>query len=166
MKKAFKRKAYGNKSCRSMTVLFLLLTKVFMTESDSDSDIDAQINRGRKLKKGAKFAGKGLLVPACGPSIHTEVGSNLDKLADGFARSLLVVVADFDLLEYQLCRSSESYSYQKPAACRRGRLRSRQRRRRRSNRKSIGRCGRFESLRQHSIGEYVLRLVRHIVDNL
>ncbi|KAH7157601.1 RXT2-like protein [Dactylonectria estremocensis] len=51
MKKAFKRKAY---------------------ESDSDSDIDSYSNRGQKLKKRARFAHKGQLVPTNGPSSYRQ----------------------------------------------------------------------------------------------
>ncbi|KAF7544484.1 hypothetical protein G7Z17_g9902 [Cylindrodendrum hubeiense] len=52
MKKAFKRKVY---------------------ESDSDSEIDSYSNRGQKLKKRARFAHKGQLVPTNGPSSYREV---------------------------------------------------------------------------------------------
>ncbi|KAH7019276.1 RXT2-like protein [Ilyonectria destructans] len=51
MKKAFKRKVY---------------------ESDSDSEIDSYSNRGQKLKKRARFAHKGQLVPTNGPSSYRE----------------------------------------------------------------------------------------------
>ncbi|KAF7545319.1 hypothetical protein G7046_g9593 [Stylonectria norvegica] len=51
MKKAFKRKAY---------------------ESDSDSEIESYSNRGHKLKKRARFAHKGQLVPTDGPSSYKE----------------------------------------------------------------------------------------------
>ncbi|KAH7312413.1 RXT2-like protein [Stachybotrys elegans] len=52
MKKAFKRKAY---------------------ESDSDSEIDNYSNRGHKLKRRARFAHKGQLVPSSGPSSYKEI---------------------------------------------------------------------------------------------
>ncbi|KAF4979679.1 hypothetical protein FZEAL_4170 [Fusarium zealandicum] len=51
MKKAFKRKSY---------------------ESDSDSDIENYSNRGHKLKKRARFAHQGQLVPTNGPSSYKE----------------------------------------------------------------------------------------------
>ncbi|KAF4472070.1 hypothetical protein FALBO_1018 [Fusarium albosuccineum] len=51
MKKAFKRKAY---------------------ESDSDSEIESYSNRGHKLKKRARFAHQGQLVPTNGPSSYRE----------------------------------------------------------------------------------------------
>ncbi|XP_044716315.1 rxt2-like protein [Hirsutella rhossiliensis] len=52
MKKAFKRKAY---------------------ESDSDSDVENHGNRGNKLKKRARFARQGQLVPTQGPSAYKEL---------------------------------------------------------------------------------------------
>ncbi|CAM1501911.1 Fc.00g038950.m01.CDS01 [Cosmosporella sp. VM-42] len=58
MKKAFKRKAYAD------------LGRV--AESDSDSEIENYSNRGNKLKKGARFAHKGQLVPTNGPSSYQE----------------------------------------------------------------------------------------------
>ncbi|PNY24474.1 Uncharacterized protein TCAP_05585, partial [Tolypocladium capitatum] len=51
MKKAFKRKAY---------------------DSDSDSEIEHHGNRGNKMKKRARFARKGQLVPVQGPSAYKE----------------------------------------------------------------------------------------------
>ncbi|KAK5995043.1 hypothetical protein PT974_03436 [Cladobotryum mycophilum] len=51
MKKAFKRKAY---------------------ESDSDSEIDSYTNRGHKLKRRARFAHKGQLMPTTGPGAYKE----------------------------------------------------------------------------------------------
>lgn len=51
MKKAFKRKSY---------------------ESDSDSEIESYSNRGNKLKKQARFARQGQLVPNNGPSSYKE----------------------------------------------------------------------------------------------
>lgn len=42
-------------------------------ESDSDSEIDSYSNRGQKLKKRARFAHKGQLVPTNGPSSYREV---------------------------------------------------------------------------------------------
>ncbi|KAF4449714.1 hypothetical protein F53441_7051 [Fusarium austroafricanum] len=51
MKKAFKRKSY---------------------ESDSDSEIESYSNRGNKLKKQARFARQGQLVPNNGPSSYRE----------------------------------------------------------------------------------------------
>ncbi|EHK23879.1 uncharacterized protein TRIVIDRAFT_45722 [Trichoderma virens Gv29-8] len=51
MKKAFKRRAY---------------------ESDSDSEIDSFTNRGNKLKKRARFAHKGQLMPTAGPGAYKE----------------------------------------------------------------------------------------------
>lgn len=51
MKKAFKRKAY---------------------DSDSDSEIDTYGNRGHKLKKRARFAHQGQLLPTTGPSAYKE----------------------------------------------------------------------------------------------
>ncbi|CEI60798.1 hypothetical protein FVEN_g2541 [Fusarium venenatum] len=51
MKKAFKRKSY---------------------ESDSDSEIESYSNRGNKLKKKARFARQGQLVPNNGPSSYKE----------------------------------------------------------------------------------------------
>ncbi|KND90671.1 hypothetical protein TOPH_04819, partial [Tolypocladium ophioglossoides CBS 100239] len=52
MKKAFKRKTY---------------------ESDSDSEIENHGNRGNKMKKRARFARKGQLVPTQGPCAYKEV---------------------------------------------------------------------------------------------
>ncbi|KAL6874975.1 RXT2-like protein [Trichoderma novae-zelandiae] len=51
MKKAFKRRAY---------------------ESDSDSEIESFTNRGNKLKKRARFARKGQLLPTAGPVAYKE----------------------------------------------------------------------------------------------
>ncbi|KAJ4263920.1 hypothetical protein NW762_005958 [Fusarium torreyae] len=51
MKKAFKRRSY---------------------ESDSDSEIESYSNRGHKLKKRARFARQGQLVPSNGPSSYRE----------------------------------------------------------------------------------------------
>lgn len=51
MKKAFKRKSW---------------------ESDSDTEIDSYANRGNKLKKRARFAHRGQLVPSEGPSAYRE----------------------------------------------------------------------------------------------
>ncbi|KOS17395.1 Transcriptional regulatory protein rxt2 [Escovopsis weberi] len=51
MKKAIKRKAY---------------------ESDSDSDIESYTNRGHKLKRRARFAHKGQLMPTVEPSAYKE----------------------------------------------------------------------------------------------
>ncbi|KAK0385155.1 hypothetical protein NLU13_7633 [Sarocladium strictum] len=51
MKKALKRRAY---------------------DSDSDSDVDTKGNRGQKLKKTARFARRGQLVPSVGPSSYKE----------------------------------------------------------------------------------------------
>lgn len=51
MKKAFKRRAY---------------------ESDSDSEIESFTNRGNKLKKRARFAHKGQLMPTAGPGAYKE----------------------------------------------------------------------------------------------
>ncbi|KAK2590574.1 hypothetical protein QQS21_011739 [Conoideocrella luteorostrata] len=75
MKKAFKRKAYGETPFR----LLLLarddptLTKARSIESDSDSDIDSLTNRGHKLQKRARFALKGQLVPTANPSAYKQV---------------------------------------------------------------------------------------------
>jgi hypothetical protein len=44
------------------------------TDSDSDSDVDTKGNRGQKLKKRARFAHRGQLVPSVGPSAYKEVG--------------------------------------------------------------------------------------------
>lgn len=44
-----------------------------VAESDSDSEIDYYSNRGHKLKKKGRFAHKGQLVPATGPSAYKEV---------------------------------------------------------------------------------------------
>ncbi|KAJ8123069.1 hypothetical protein ONZ43_g891 [Nemania bipapillata] len=52
MKKARKRRAY---------------------ESDSDSEVDYPGNRGRKLKKGARFAHEGQLAPPSGPELYREI---------------------------------------------------------------------------------------------
>ncbi|KAI0112447.1 RXT2-like protein [Nemania sp. FL0031] len=52
MKKARKRRAY---------------------ESDSDSEVDYHGNRGRKLKRGARFAHEGQLAPPSGPELYREV---------------------------------------------------------------------------------------------
>ncbi|KAL6892796.1 RXT2-like protein [Trichoderma longibrachiatum] len=51
MKKAFKRRAY---------------------ESDSDSEIESYTNRGNKLKKRARFAHKGQLLPTTAPVAYKE----------------------------------------------------------------------------------------------
>ncbi|KAM0252861.1 hypothetical protein ACHAQJ_007491 [Trichoderma viride] len=51
MKKAFKRRAY---------------------ESDSDSEIESFTNRGNKMKKRARFAHKGQLMPTAGPGAYKE----------------------------------------------------------------------------------------------
>lgn len=47
-------------------------------ESDSDSEIESYSNRGNKLKKKARFARQGQLVPNNGPSSYKEVRS-MDK---------------------------------------------------------------------------------------
>lgn len=46
---------------------------VHPTESDSDSEIESYSNRGYKLKKKARFARQGQLVPNNGPSSYREV---------------------------------------------------------------------------------------------
>ena len=56
-----------------------------VAESDSDSDIDNYSNRGNKLKKGARFAHKGQLVPSNGPSSYREV----PNIRDGQSTNLL-----------------------------------------------------------------------------
>lgn len=43
------------------------------TESDSDSEIESFTNRGNKLKKRARFAHKGQLMPSAGPGAYKEV---------------------------------------------------------------------------------------------
>lgn len=47
----------------------------FLPESDSDTEIDSHANRGHKLKKRARFAQRGQLVPSEGPSAYREVRS-------------------------------------------------------------------------------------------
>ena len=78
MKKAFKRKSYGTQT----SVRFLRLKNPQLTmpttESDSDSEIESYSNRGNKLKKKARFARQGQLVPNNGPSSYKEV-RHIDK---------------------------------------------------------------------------------------
>jgi hypothetical protein len=77
MKKAFKRKAYGEKPA-DMTDFCAAdprLTKNSAAESDSDSEIESFTNRGHKLQKRARFAHKGQLAPTAGPSAYKEVRS-------------------------------------------------------------------------------------------
>ncbi|KAK7407934.1 hypothetical protein QQX98_009896 [Neonectria punicea] len=72
MKKAFKRKAYGmvlpDATSRRRTTDLRRAA-----ESDSDSEIENYSNRGHKLKKRARFAHKGQLVPTDGPSSYRQV---------------------------------------------------------------------------------------------
>ncbi|KEY66873.1 hypothetical protein S7711_05227 [Stachybotrys chartarum IBT 7711] len=74
MKKAFKRKAYGKLMPKTRSVV-RHANSGLRTESDSDSEIDHYTNRGHKLKKRARFAHKGQLVPPTGPSAYKEVRS-------------------------------------------------------------------------------------------
>lgn len=48
------------------------LTLMPVADSDSDSEIEAYSNRGHKLQRRARFANKGQLVPAEGPSAYKE----------------------------------------------------------------------------------------------
>lgn len=57
----------------STLACWLRLTLTVTPESDSDSDIESYTNRGHKLKKRARFAHKGQLVPAVGPGAYREV---------------------------------------------------------------------------------------------
>jgi len=72
MKKAFKRKAYGNLS-PALRLDNSPLTLLAWVESDSDSEIENHGNRGNKLKKRARFARQGQLAPTDGPSFYREV---------------------------------------------------------------------------------------------
>lgn len=63
--------------CAFLRLKNLQLT-VPTTESDSDSEIESYSNRGNKLKKKARFARQGQLVPNNGPSSYKEV-RHIDK---------------------------------------------------------------------------------------
>lgn len=77
MKKAFKRRAYGE--------FYRLFAEsdhanpLASTESDSDSEIESFTNRGNKLKKRARFAHKGQLMPTAGPGAYKEVRTGANK---------------------------------------------------------------------------------------
>ncbi|TFB07794.1 hypothetical protein CCMA1212_000725 [Trichoderma ghanense] len=71
MKKAFKRRAYGE-LCRASQPTSHHANPVASTESDSDSEIESYTNRGNKLKKRARFAHKGQLLPATAPVAYKE----------------------------------------------------------------------------------------------
>lgn len=77
MKKALKRRAYGTYSLgegsQSLLCWRQTANRVLLTDSDSDSDVDNKGNRGQKLKKRARFARRGQLVPTIGPSSYKEV---------------------------------------------------------------------------------------------
>jgi hypothetical protein len=62
-RKALKRKAY---------------------ESDSDSSIEHNTNRGHKLKKRARFVKQGRLAPSTGPAAYKEVAEHA-----GFRRAII-----------------------------------------------------------------------------
>lgn len=72
MKKAFKRKAYGKlfsgNFSRGSTA-----DGDRASESDSDSEVENHGNRGSKMKKRARFARRGQLVPTQGPSAYKAV---------------------------------------------------------------------------------------------
>jgi hypothetical protein len=51
----------------------ITLTPVASIESDSDSEIESYTNRGNKLKKRARFAHKGQLLPTTSPVAYKEV---------------------------------------------------------------------------------------------
>lgn len=98
MKKAFKRKAYGRFTAKTRSAV-RNSNCVLRTESDSDSEIDHYTNRGHKLKKRARFAHKGQLVPPTGPSAYKEVRS-----AVAVCSTAPVVVADLCLVtDYRIC---------------------------------------------------------------
>lgn len=52
------------------------------TESDSDSEIESFTNRGNKLKKRARFAHKGQLMPTAGPGAYKEVPPTESQLGE------------------------------------------------------------------------------------
>jgi hypothetical protein len=62
---------------------------VHPTESDSDSEIESYSNRGYKLKKKARFARQGQLVPNNGPSSYREVRCFGKPLPPHFLTSLV-----------------------------------------------------------------------------
>lgn len=71
MKKAFKRRAWGNLAATPWTQSAVADPR--FPESDSDSEIEQYGNRGNKLKRRARFANQGQLVPNEGPSGYKEV---------------------------------------------------------------------------------------------
>lgn len=73
MKKAFKRKSYGTEISLRLSRWRDWQLTIHPTESDSDSEIESYSNRGNKLKKQARFARQGQLVPNNGPSSYKEV---------------------------------------------------------------------------------------------
>ncbi|EWZ87908.1 hypothetical protein FOWG_09574 [Fusarium oxysporum f. sp. lycopersici MN25] len=72
MKKAFKRKSYGTEISLRLSRWRDWQLTIHPTESDSDSEIESYSNRGNKLKKQARFARQGQLVPNNGPSSYKE----------------------------------------------------------------------------------------------
>lgn len=75
MRKAIKRKAFGRWAVAEGVSSAELLTATVNAESDSDSEVENRGNRGGKLKKRARFARLGQLVPTQGPSAYKEVRS-------------------------------------------------------------------------------------------
>lgn len=77
MKKAVKRKAYGKCRRASPVISAWRLSNwvCLLAESDSDSEIEHNTNRGQKLKKRARFVRGGQLAPPNGPAVYKEVRS-------------------------------------------------------------------------------------------
>ncbi|KAA8632132.1 hypothetical protein SMACR_07905 [Sordaria macrospora] len=82
IRKTLKRKAYGKLNSPFPDIMALLLFAFPMTnhghhppstESDSDSSIDHNTNRGYKLKKRARFVKQGRLANSNGPAAYKEV---------------------------------------------------------------------------------------------
>ncbi len=74
MKKARKRRAYGMFLLASLANFGLTTSAL---ESDSDSEVDYQGNRGHKLKRRARFTHEGQLVAPSGPEVYREVGESI-----------------------------------------------------------------------------------------
>lgn len=89
IRKTLKRKAYGKLNSPFPDIMALLLFAFPMTnhghhppstESDSDSSIDHNTNRGYKLKKRARFVKQGRLANSNGPAAYKEVCETLRRM--------------------------------------------------------------------------------------
>lgn len=73
LKKAVKRKAYGQPSSDHWVSFLNRLTVFWAAESDSDESVEQNTNRGHKLQKRARFVKRGNLAPAMVPAAYKEL---------------------------------------------------------------------------------------------